>query len=217
MAIVLVNQSWHPTLLTFVNRVLQKCGVLAAGETATAEDASLVMDVTDGTFKALHADGLLWWSVRTELIAFSAGSDAELAPTDFAEAAFSYWTGAAGRVRLIERGEFEAIVDKGQVGAPELLFIDAGWLRVWPVPAADGVLRLTYQRALLGSESVELDLPTALVKPMIDLIAAEVLPYFGVAPAVAARLERDAARATMTLRKLSTQRAESAPVQAEYL
>ena len=214
----LINPAWELPLASFVSRVLQKCGVLDPTETASAADTQIVLDTTNGALKALHADGLLWWAVSTQPIAFEAGEAEVLAPLDFAEAVFAYWTGRAGKVRLLERSEYEAIFDKTETGAPEVLFVDDGLLRVWPVQAAGGVLRLTYQREIVDAEGVQpLDIPRALVKPIIDLIAAEVLPYFGVPAATAARLERDATRATMTLRKLSAQKAEPAPVQAEYL
>lgn len=214
----LVNPAWNLPLASFVSRVLQKCGVLDPGETADAADSTLVMDTINGTLKALHADGLLWWAVSTEPVAFVAGQADKLVPLNFAEAVFAYWVGAAGRVRLIERGEYEAIFDKTQGGTPELLFVDDGLLRLWPIPSAEGVLRLTYQREIADAEGVQpLAIPPSLVKPMVDLVAAEVLPYFGVPAAISARLERDAARATMTLRRLSAQTAEPAPVQAEYL
>lgn len=214
----LINPAWNLPLASFVSRVLQKCGVLASSETASAADYALVLDVINGTIKALHADGLLWWAVNTEPMDFASGVDALPVPLDFSEAVFAYWVGAAGRVRLIERGEYEAIFDKTQDGTPEVLFVDGEVLRLWPVPSADGTLRLTYQREIADAEGIApLAIPPSIVKPMVDLIAAEVLPYFGVPMAAAARLERDAARATMTLRQLSVQRAEPAPVQAEYL
>lgn len=214
----LINPAWEMPLASFVSRVLQKCGVLDSGETATAADTALILDITNGTIKGLHADGLLWWAVRTEPIAFVSGQADELVPLDFAEAVFAYWVGAAGKVRLIERGEYEAIFDKTQGGNPELLFVDDGLLRLWPIPSADGVLRLTYQREIADAEGVQpLAIPRPMVKPVVDLVAAEAVPYFGVPAAISARLERDAARATMALRRLSAQTAEPATVQAEYL
>lgn len=203
---------WNLTFAEFAARVLQKCGVLAAGETASADDLALAADVIDGALKALHADGLLWWAVTTSEIAWSGASDGSI--LDSAEILFAYWLDGTYRpVRVVERQEWEAIEDKTQTGTPELLFDDGGTLRVWPAPTS-GTMRVTYQREIsdtgMGSN---LDMPKKLVKPMVDLMAYEIAPYFGV---VNPRLDADAQRATLTLRKLSRQSAQPGVVEAEY-
>lgn len=203
---------WNLTFAEFAARVLQKCGVLAAGETASADDLALAADVIDGALKALHADGLLWWAVTTSEIAWSGASDASI--TDSAEILFAYWLAGTYRsVRVVERQEWEAIEDKTQTGTPELLFDDGGTLRVWPAPTS-GTMRVTYQREIADTElASNLDMPKKLVKPMVDLMAYEIAPYFGV---VNPRLDADAQRATLTLRKLSRQSAQPGVVEAEY-
>lgn len=222
-----MTTAWNLTFGDFVTRVLQKTGVLGASETASAADFDLAADVVDGSLKALHADGLLWWAVTTENVAWAAEEATQAVPTGCVDVLFAYWLyGTHEPVRVVERAEYEAIPDKDLTGQPEVLFNDNGTLTLWPVPTASvgeladglvsgiGTLRLTYQSEIADTDqSAVLDVPKACVKPLIDLMAYEIGPYFGIDTP---RLEKDAARATETLRKLRRQIAEPGPVEVDY-
>jgi hypothetical protein len=204
---------WTLKVSDFIARVLQKCSVIASGETASSADFDLARDVIDGSLKSMHANGLMWWAVSTEQLTFSGDSLAR--PDDCVECLLAYWVGA-GKVRVVERTEYEAAIAKVETGTPELLFDDNGTLRLWPAPTS-GDLRLTYQREIMDSDiGAPLDIPKKIILPLIDLMAYELVPYFGVSGELAARIERDAGRASASIMKLNRQSAEPGVVEATY-
>lgn len=204
---------WNLTFTEFVTRVLQKLGVVGVDETVSGEDFSLASDVVDGSLKALHGDGLLWWAVTTTPIAWAGGAT-QTAPTGYASVVEAYWLdGTYWPVRVVERGEYEAIPDRTYTGRPEVLFDDDGTLTLWPAPGA-GTLRLTYQREIADvSGASTMDIPKGMVKPLIDMMAYELAPYFGVQNP---RIEADAARAMDSLAKFRRQVAQPGPVAVDY-
>ncbi len=206
---------WNLSVSKFVARVLQKCNVIGASETASAADYSLARDVIDGALKAMHADGLLWWAIKTEPLAFTGASLAR--PADCVECLFAYWfDGGDRKVRVIERTEYEAIPHKADTGAPDVVFDDNGTLYLHPVPSS-GVLRLTYQREILDTEDgAPLDVPKKLLHPLIDYLAHETAPYFGITGKDAQRLAMDYERARVQLARLNAQSAEPGVVATDY-
>lgn len=204
---------WNLSFAKFTERVLQKLGVLGIDEAPSAEDRQLAEDVINGSLKALHADGLVWWAVNSTATAWVGGAT-QAAPTGYVSLLEAYWlNGDYIPLRVLERGEYEALPDKTSTGVPEFIFDNHGTLTVWPVPGS-GTVRLTYLRELAdGDSNVSLDIPKALVKPMVDWMAYELAPWFGVNNH---RIDADAVRAQEALRRLRPQVAQFGPVQAEY-
>ena len=207
--------TWTLTLDKFIARVLVKCGYLDAAETVDGGDYAFAKDSIDGVLKSMHADGLLWWAVKTSPLTFTSASLAR--PEDCVECLFAYWfDGGDRKVRIIERQEYEAIPHKEDTGTPEVLFDDNGTLRIHPVPSS-GTLRLTYQREILDTaDATALDIPKKLLQPLIEYIACEVGPDFG---APASRMQLLLARKPVNermLRRLSTQSAEPGEVSVDY-
>lgn len=52
---------------TFVRQVLTDMGVVAAGETPSAEDAALIEQRTDQTFESLYEEGLLPFDIDGDI------------------------------------------------------------------------------------------------------------------------------------------------------
>lgn len=196
----------------FVELVLRKLSALSAGESASPEDYSDAKELIDASMDAMRADGLLWWAVKVDNVAFTGATAAR--PADCAVCVQATWNGRP--VRLIERVEYERIEDKTQAGDPEMVLDDLTNLTLWPVPSS-GNLRLTYQREILSvTQGQEMDMPGALTRPMIDYMAYDLAAFFTPPVEVQRRIEADGARAFLQIRSLSKQASEPGPVEAEY-
>lgn len=196
----------------FITLILRKLGTVGAGESASAEDYADAKAVIDTSMQSMHADGLLWWAVKTANVAFTGSTGTR--PTDCAVCVYATWNGVT--VRLIERLEYERIQDKTETGDPEYLLDDGATLTVWPVPSS-GNIRLTYQREILPTaQGAAFDAPDYLIRPLIDYLAADISGFFPPSQENAARINSDGAMAILRIRSLSRQTAEQAPVQTEY-
>lgn len=196
----------------FVELVLRKLGALSAGESASAEDYQDTKDLFDASLLSMHADGVLWWAVTVDDVAFT--SDTATRPADYAKGIYASWAGRP--VRFCERLEYERKEDKTETGDPEMLLDDGTNLILWPVPSA-GNLRLTYLRKIVGTnQGDDVPVPDEIIRPLIDLIAYEIEPWFEVPAQKLQRIVQDAPRAVLQIRSLSRETAEQAPTQAEY-
>lgn len=214
MSIVTPTLSGIPDMTgaKFVELVLRKLGALSAGESVSAEDYADTKALIDASMKAMHIDGLLWWAVKIEDVAFT-GSLASK-PADCAVCVYASWNGRP--VRFAERVEYERIQDKTESGTPEIVVDDGANLILYPVPDS-GSLRLAYQRELLSvSPGLPMDVPPRLVRSLIDYMAYEIEPWFEVSQSKQARIVSDGQRAYLTLRKGSAQTAEPGPTEVEY-
>lgn len=196
----------------FVELVLRKVGALSSGESASPEDYVDTKELIDGSMDAMRADGLLWWAVKVDDVAFTGATAAR--PTDCAVCVYASWNGKP--VRLIERLEYERIQDKTQAGDPTFLLDDLSELTVWPVPGS-GSLRLTYQREIVpADQGDEFDAPRALIRPLIDYMAYDISSFFSPPAEVMAKVEKDGGRAFLAIRSLNKQAAEPGTTEAEY-
>lgn len=196
----------------FVELILRKVGALSVGESVSADDYVDTKELIDGSMDAMRADGLLWWAVKVDEVAFTGATAAR--PADCAVCVYASWNGKP--VRLIERLEYERIQDKTQAGDPEYLLDDLTDLTLWPVPGS-GNLRLTYQREIVpAAQGDEFDAPRALIRPLIDYMAYDISAFFTPSQEVQARVDRDGQRAFLQIRSLNKQTAEPGPTEAEY-
>lgn len=201
------------TSAKFVEMVLRKLGTLAAGESASAEDYSDTKTMIDASLLSMHSDGIPWWATIVDDVAFT--SDTAALPTDYARGIYASWEGKP--VRFCERLEYERIEDKTETGQPQMVLDDGANLILWPVPSA-GNLRLTYLTKILGTNQGDpMPVPDEIIRPLIDVMAYEIEPWFDVPPLKLQRITQDYPRALLQIRSLSRQTVETAPVQAEYL
>jgi hypothetical protein len=196
----------------FVELVLRKLSALSVGESASPEDYADAKELIDSCMDSMRADGLLWWAVKVDDVAFTGATAAR--PADCAVCVYASWNGKP--VRLIERVEYERIEDKTQAGDPEMVLDDLTDLTLWPVPSS-GNLRLTYQLEIIPStQGQEMDMPRALVMPMIDYAAFSIMAFFAPPMEVQNKIKEDGARAFLQIRSLTRQTAETGPVETEY-
>lgn len=195
----------------FVELVLRKVGALSSGEGASPEDYVDTKELIDGSMDAMRADGLLWWAVKVDDVAFTGAT--AVRPADCAVCVYASWNGKP--VRLIERLEYERIQDKTQAGDPTFLLDDLSELTLWPVPGS-GSLRLTYQREIVpADQGDEFDAPRALIRPLIDYMAYDISSFFSPPAEVMTKVEKDGGRAFLTIRSLNKQAAEPGTTEAE--
>ena len=196
----------------FVEMVLRKLSALSAGESASAEDYEDTKELIDASLLSMHADGVLWWAVTVDDVAFT--SDTATRPADYAKGIYASWAGRP--VRFCERLEYERKEDKTQTGDPEMVLDDGTSLILWPVPSA-GNLRLTYLHKIVGTnQGDDVPVPDEIVRPLIDMMAYEIAPWFDTPATIGQRLAQDAQRAMLQIHSLSRETAEQAPTPAEY-
>jgi hypothetical protein len=206
-----VGGQWALKTGEFVSLVLKKLGALGAGESASPEDYADAKRLIDATLKSMHADGLLWWGVKTADVAFTSSSTPR--PSDCSECVHASWNSYP--MRVIQRTEYERIQNKQEAGRPEVLFDDGENLHIWPV--GEGSVRLTYQRELLStSQGAEMDMPSSVLMPMLDFMAYRIEQWFDVPPQKLARIVQDGQRARLDIQALANGRTEEAPVQVDY-
>lgn len=196
----------------FVELVLKKLGAVGAGQPMAAEDYADAKDLIDATLLSLHTDGVMWWAVKVANVAFTGATATR--PADCVACVHATWNGDL--VRRVDRIEYERTQDKSQAGTPELVFDDGTNLTIWPV--GTGNLRLTYLREILSTaQGVDMDVPEDVVRPLIDLMALEVEPWFDVPASKQGRIVSDGQAARVKLRALANVGVDHAPAQAEYL
>lgn len=203
--------AWTVKTGEFITLVLRKLGAVAAGETASAEDFADAKRLIEATLKSLHSDGVMWWAVKTADVAFTSATASR--PSDCVECVAASWLGEP--VRRIGRIEYERIQDKAEPGYPATVFDDGTNLNIWPV--GTGNLRLTYLREILDTDQgVAMDMPIAVVRPMIDLMAFELEPWFDVPQSKQARIISDGQAARVKLRSLANVGVDHGITEAEY-
>lgn len=213
MAIVTTTVGGEWTLKTgdFVNLVLRKLGALSAGESASPEDYADAKQLIDSSLKSMHADGLMWWAVKTDNVSFSSSFASR--PSDCVACVHASWNGYP--VDRVDRITYERIQDKQESGRPSVVFDDGVNLNIWPVGTGD--LRLTYLREVIStSQNAEMDVPKEILRPLIDYMAWQIEPWFDVPAQKAQRIVADGMASRITLLALSNVGVDHQPTQAEY-
>lgn len=213
MAIVTTTVGGEWTLKTgdFVNLVLRKLGALSAGESASPEDYADAKQLIDASLKSMHADGLMWWAVKTDNVSFTSSFASR--PSDCVACVHASWNGYP--VDRVDRIAYERIQDKQESGRPGVVFDDGVNLNIWPVGTGD--LHLTYLREVMStSQNAELDVPTEILRPLIDYMAWQIEPWFDVPAQKAQRIVADGMASRITLLALSNVGVDHQPTQAEY-
>ncbi|MEO5367263.1 MAG: hypothetical protein H7831_13125 [Magnetococcus sp. WYHC-3] len=200
--------AWSLTRRQVVFQVLTRLGVTAAEETPAAADAQLVERLMDQRLAELHRQGILWWKVQREGVSLpvaAAAAQVEL-PEDCLYPLALVWHqgGSAVPVELVAPGEFARLPDEtASSGSPRLALATAGALRLWPVPAQAGHLRLVYQAMMQpGAPHQPPDLPDWGVRALVRMVAADAADSFGLTEARITRLNQEARLAEREIMRL---------------
>lgn len=189
--------TWTLTREALADRVLMKCGRLAAGESADADDRALVVQALDSVLKNLAWRGYGWpkTTSSSSTITLTAATANVTLPTDFYSLNALNYVDASGQespIEIIDFPTYKAIAKKTQAATYPLKgYVDNfNVLWVWPVQAANVSAKLYYQKIVEDSTA---NSATALDSPwMLGLVygvAAEVGDEFGVPAQKMARFE----------------------------
>lgn len=162
---------------------LRELGVLAVGETASAEDTAAAAAALDAVLDELTDIGHLWSQERQADVDYTAGNTVDLS---------SY--GGIHTVRLLLDGAKEAlitrdmekvwidVVDKTTPGTPTRIYVDSqGIGHFYPVPSANGSIRIYYNRAIPASSAATApDIPLRWGRVLQIGVAVDLAPSYGV-------------------------------------
>ncbi|WP_035819855.1 hypothetical protein [Janthinobacterium sp. RA13] len=147
-----MSTTWTLTAQDAITDALQIVGVIGAGQTAAPDDYTVCMNALQNIIKELPIHGLSWPKITAApvVLAWSAGTPAQVAmPVDyFGVPVVSYTADNANiDLQVIPKVDYDAIQQPDYVAArPKKIYIAANGVGyLWPVPAANPGLSMTYQ------------------------------------------------------------------------
>ena len=192
-----MTTTWTQTREQIADRVMMKCGRLAAGESADADDRALVLTALDSVLKNLAWRGFVWpkTASSSSTLTLTAATQNVTVPSDFYELNALNYVNAAGQespIFMIDFPTYKAIPNKAQSATyPIQAYLDNfNVLWVWPVQSANVSAKLYYQKIIndtVSNSVIDLDSPWML--GIIYGVSAEVGDEFGVPAQKMARFE----------------------------
>lgn len=182
-----MSTSWILTAQQICTDALEHIGAIAAGETPSAEDMQTALRGLDAVLKELPLYGYTWPKLSGEVtLTWDAGTPQAISlPADY----FNYpnakktVNGEAVPLIQIPHATWVAMTDRTQTAPqPTHFYISPDkTLYFWPIPTADPVARLQYQKIVDdASASVAPDVLQFWVNPLGYGVANEIALKFGV-------------------------------------
>jgi hypothetical protein len=160
---------------------LREMGVIAIGETPSAEDTAACAAALDAILDELTDLGQLWSQERQADVAYTAGNTVDLS---------AY--GKIHTVKLLDGAKETLItrdmektwidvVDKTTTGTPTRIYVDSqGIGRFYPVPSANGSIRIYYNRAIPASAAATApEIPARWGRVLQIGVAVDLAPSYG--------------------------------------
>lgn len=212
--------SFTRTLPEMQKLILRKLRYLDPDETPSGRDAQTVNEAIDLRLKELHALGTLWFNVAgaATTLTLTAGV-ASLSLSSVTDLLFpvsmKLRIGGDDRdVDIISHSQYQDIENKAESGEPSQVFISGATAYFWPTPADNYTAKMTYQAIADDTASPAApDVPVAMMRSLVTLVAADLVDDFAVPEALAQRLILQARDAERTIRALNTERVDSTTVQ----
>jgi hypothetical protein len=201
--------------------VLAKLGELDPGETVSSEDAATVYEAIDLRLKEIHRLGIYWPNVTTRPLSFTLTANIASASASvdiLFPISMHVVNGSVDEpVAIIGIREYADIHNKTQSGIPEkALYISSAEFIFWPVPTATTTAKLVYEAyAEDTAASTAPDIQVSMMRWLKDIIAYDLADEFGKPEAMVQRLEREAMRAELNIRKLAVQRVDYTTVRMD--
>jgi hypothetical protein len=202
--------------------VLRKLGVLAAGESPSAEDSTIVYEAMDLRLKEMHANGTLWYRVSgaESDIALSVGNAAVSAASDvlYPVSMSIRVNGEDKPLHIIGHSQYRGIPRKSESGEPEAVFFSGGTFRFWPVPQQDYVGKVTYERVAADTQAnTSPDIETSMLRALRNILVYDLADDFQEQnESKILRWKAEAEEARRTIAALNAERVDTATVQVEY-
>lgn len=194
--------------------VLDKLGVTST----TSADADKVYEAIDLRLKEMHRLGIFWRKVSPVPLSFALTANVNSASAS-ADIIFPIKMTVSDLskdrdVRIIDIREYAAIEDKALTGVPTKALWKGGaeWL-FWPVTTVARTAKLVYEKiADDTADATAPDVDVAMLRWLKDICAYDLCDTFKQPEAKIIRLEREAMRAELNIRKLAVQHVDYAPV-----
>jgi len=211
-----MTTAWNLPAQDIITDALQIIGLVGAGQTASDEDHNVCLVALQNIIKELPLHGVVWPKVTAAPVslAWSVGTPAQVTlPADYfgSPAVSRVVNGANVPLEVIAKAAFDALPPSAGATVPTKVYIapnNAAYL--WPVPASDPGLRLTYQAI---STDVEIasrpDVAQTWLAGLGLWLAYEVCPKFGIDMNTRADIEK---RLSFKRRLMLAYAAESAPI-----
>ena len=202
--------------------ILGKLGVLAAGETAPAEDTTLVYEGIDLRLKEMHRLGIFWRKVNKQSLSFTMTANVATASASadvlFPIAMTVRNVSVDDPVDIISIREYSQISNKAESGVPtHALHNGSSSFIMWPVPTATTTVKLIYEKVADDTAaSTAPDVEVSMLRWLRDIVAYDLADNFGVEEARIGRLRQEAMYAELQIRKLSVERVDYTPVKVDY-
>lgn len=174
-----------------IKRSLRLIGVLAAGETLSAEDLADSLDALNDMLDGWRADSLMVYALRDESLtmtgaaSYTVGTGGDLNTDRPVRIESAYWRSGSTDypLRIAPAGQWNAITDKSTTGTPDWLYYDAanplGVIRLHPSPS-DGVLHVSTWVPLLSVAATDdIDLPPGYREMLVYQLAMRLAPEYG--------------------------------------
>lgn len=197
---------------------LRKLGVLATGETADADDLTIVYEAIDLRLKEMHRLGIFWRKVSPTSTSFTITANTASATHAIADLLFPVSmtvtvNGNEYPVDIIGQSQYNSIADKTQEGEPIYAVHNGSAFIFWPVPVENRTAKLTYEKiADDTAASTAPDVEVSMIRSLKDLIVYDLMDTY---PADVNTMNRWAAEALVAernIRVLNAQRIDSLPV-----
>lgn len=183
---------------------LQECGIIPLGETMEAAEMSAVLLRLNGMLKSWQARGVTW-KQETISQAITANTASATLPVNVRGVNGARFVISSTNERPLqrwERDQYYSLPNKAASGTPTIFHLDRNTgqavLYVWPVPTANGTVKLDIDRAMDtvtdGSETI--DIPEEWAETVYTNLAVRCARIFGAKlpqelVAQAAMLERE--------------------------
>lgn len=198
--------------------ILGKLGVLAAGETASAEDATLVYEALDLRLKEMHRRGIFWRKVTKRALSFTIPSSVASASASvdilFPIAVQVVVNSLDEPVDIIGVRDYAAIANKSEFGTPtKVLYNGSAEFIFWPVPRAATTAKVVYEKITDDTEaSTKPDVDVSMLRWLRDIIAYDLSDYYGLPEAKIQRLATEAEIAERRISALAAEKVDYVPV-----
>lgn len=179
-----------------IKRALRLLGVVAQGETPTADQVSEAAISLNSLVKAWQADGMPLWAIKERTVALVAGQSTYNLTTPKPLKVFQAWNHSTTSnidipMRIITKQEYNILGNKTSVGNPIQIYYDprrdVGELHLFPVPstqdAAQAVIKLVYQAPYedFDASTDNPDFPQEWYDAITYGLACRLAPEYGVA------------------------------------
>lgn len=198
--------------------VLRKLGVLASGETPTADDLTITYEAIDMRLKEMHRLGVFWRKVSPSSTSFTITANTASATHAIADLLFPIAMtvtvgGVEYPVEIIGQSQYNSISTKTQSGDPMYAVHNGSAFLFWPVPVANRTAKLVYEKiADDTTTSTAPDVEVSMMRCLKDLVAYDLMDTYRADVGTMNRWASEALLAEKNLRVLNAQRVDSLPV-----